>query len=99
MVCLCVCGVVCVFLKMKEHLAGKQDADGDLQHAVMDWLNRLAADWYDASINKLVSRYKCLNVVSMWRSWRRRVLQSARSFSFLLLIHISAHNVHLLCVF
>jgi hypothetical protein len=50
---------------MKEHLAGKRHADDDLQHAVMDWLNRLAAHWYDVGISKLVSRYdKCLNVES-----------------------------------
>jgi hypothetical protein len=55
-VCVCVCacgvcvrmvwcGVVCVFLKMKEHLAGKRHADDDLQHTIVDRLNRLAADW------------------------------------------------------
>jgi hypothetical protein len=50
---------------MKEHLAGKRHADDDLQHAVVDWLNRLAADSYDVGISKLVSRYdKCLNVES-----------------------------------
>jgi hypothetical protein len=27
------CGVVCVFLKIKQHLAGKRHADDDLQHA------------------------------------------------------------------
>jgi ABC-type amino acid transport substrate-binding protein len=50
---------------MKEHLAGKRHADDDLQHAVVDWLNRLAADWYDVGIGKLVSRYdKYFNVES-----------------------------------
>jgi hypothetical protein len=50
---------------MKEHLAGRRHADDDLQHAVVDWLNRLATDWYDTGISKLVSRYeKCLNVES-----------------------------------
>ena len=49
---------------MKEHLAGKRFTDdGDLQHAVVDWLNSQAAAWYEEGINKLVSRYdKCLNV-------------------------------------
>jgi hypothetical protein len=63
--CACVwCGVVCVFLKMK-HLAGKRHAADGLQHAVVYWLNRLAADWYDAGISKLASRYdKCLYVES-----------------------------------
>ena len=52
-----------LFLKMKEHLAGKRFTDDeDLQHAVVDWLNSQAAVWYEEGINKLVSRYKCLNV-------------------------------------
>ena len=53
-----------LFLKMKEHLAGKLHADDeDLQHAVVDWLNSQAAVWYEEGISKLVSRYdKCLNV-------------------------------------
>jgi hypothetical protein len=50
---------------MKVHLAGNRHAADDLQHAVMDRLNRLAADRYDMGISKLVSRYdKCLNVKS-----------------------------------
>jgi hypothetical protein len=58
-------GVVCVFFKMKEHLAGKRHAADALQHAVAVRLNRLAADRYDMGISKLVSRYdKCLNVES-----------------------------------
>ena len=52
-----------LFLKMKEHLAGKRHADDeDLQHAVVDWLNTQAAVWYEEGISKLVSQYKCLNV-------------------------------------
>jgi len=53
-----------LFLKMKEHLAGKLFTDDeDLQHAVMDWLNSQAAVWYEEGISELVSRYdKCLNV-------------------------------------
>ena len=53
-----------LFLKMKEHLAGKRHADDeDLQHAVVDWLNSQAALWYEEGISKLVSQYeKCLNV-------------------------------------
>ena len=49
---------------MKEHLAGKRQADDeDLQHAVVDWLNSQAAVWCEEGINKLVSRYdKCLSV-------------------------------------
>ena len=38
-------------------------SQGDLQHAVLDWLNSQAAVWYEEGISKLVSRYdKCLNV-------------------------------------
>ena len=53
-----------LFLKMKEHLAGKRFTDDeDLQHAVVDWLNSQAAVWYEEGISKLVSRYdKCLNI-------------------------------------
>ena len=52
-----------LFLKMKEHLAGKHADDEDLQHAVVDCLNSQAAVWYEEGINKLVSRYdKCINV-------------------------------------
>jgi hypothetical protein len=52
-----------LFLKMKEHLAGKRHADDeDLRRAVMDWLNSQAAVWYEEGISKLVSWYdKCLN--------------------------------------
>jgi hypothetical protein len=52
-----------LFLKMKEHLAGKRHADDEyLQRAVMDWLNSQAAVWYEEGISKLLSRYdKCLN--------------------------------------
>ena len=53
-----------LFLKKKEHLAGKRFTDDeDLQHAVVDWLNIQAALWYEEGISKVVSRYdKCLNV-------------------------------------
>jgi hypothetical protein len=53
-----------LFLKMKEHLAGKRHADDeDLRRAVMDWFNSQAAVWYEEGISKLVSRYdKCLTV-------------------------------------
>jgi hypothetical protein len=36
---------------------------GDLQRAVMDWLNSQAAVRYEEGISKLVSRYdKCISV-------------------------------------
>jgi hypothetical protein len=52
-----------LFLKMKEHLAGKRHADDeDKRRALMDWLISQAAVWYEEGISKLVSRYnKCLN--------------------------------------
>jgi hypothetical protein len=31
-------------------------------NTVEDWFNGLAADFYDAGIQKLVTRYKCLNL-------------------------------------
>ena len=44
-----------LFLKMKEHLAGKRHAeDEDLQHAVVDWLNSQTAVGYEEGISKLV---------------------------------------------
>ena len=44
-----------LFLKMKEHLAGKRHADDeDLQHAVVDWLNSQTVVWYEEGISKLV---------------------------------------------
>jgi hypothetical protein len=33
-----------------------------LKKTVKDWFNGLAADFYDAGIQKLVTRYKCLNL-------------------------------------
>ena len=53
-----------LFLKTKEHLAGKRFTDDeDLQHAVVDGLDSQAAVWYEEGIIKLVSRYgKCLSV-------------------------------------
>jgi hypothetical protein len=33
-----------------------------LRKTVKEWFNGLAADFYDACIQKLVTRYKCLNL-------------------------------------
>jgi hypothetical protein len=33
-----------------------------LKKTVKDWFCGLAADFYDAGIQKLVTRYKCLNL-------------------------------------
>jgi hypothetical protein len=50
---------------MKQHFAGKRHAADDLQHAVADRLNRMAAERYDVGISKLASRYDiCLSVES-----------------------------------
>jgi hypothetical protein len=73
---------------MKEHLASKRHADDDLQHAVMDWLNGLAADWYDVGISKLVSRYdKCLNVKSDYVEMLVKVCATTCIFVFFLIIN------------
>jgi hypothetical protein len=34
----------------------------EVKKTVKDWFNGLAADFYDAGIQKLVTRYKCLNL-------------------------------------
>ena len=48
---------------MKEHLAGKRLAnDEDLKDAVVTLINNQTATWYEEGIQKLVPRYKCLNV-------------------------------------
>jgi histone-lysine N-methyltransferase SETMAR len=50
-----------LFSKLKEFLGGKSDEE--LKDAVKEWLNGLAAEVYDKSTHKLVTRYdKCLNV-------------------------------------
>jgi hypothetical protein len=38
-------------------------SDGEVKKMVKDWFNGLAADFYDASVQKLVTQYsKCLNL-------------------------------------
>ena len=51
-----------MFLHLKKHLGVKKfDDDGEVQE-VMTWLKRLAADFYDSGIRKLVPRLnKCLD--------------------------------------
>jgi hypothetical protein len=74
---------------MKEHLAGKRRArDEDLQHAVVSWLNRLAADRYDVGKNKPVSRYdKCLNVESDYVEMLVKVCATTCIFVFFPIIN------------
>jgi len=46
-----------LFLRLKEHLAGKKfDDDDEVQEEVMTWFKGLAADFYDSGIQKLVPR-------------------------------------------
>ena len=51
-----------LFLHLKKHLAGKKfDDDDEVQEEVMTWFKRLAADFYDSGIQKLVPILnKCL---------------------------------------
>jgi hypothetical protein len=73
---------------MKEHLAGKRHADDDPHYAVVDWLNRLAADWYDVGISKLVSRYhKYLNVESEYVEMLVKVCATTCIFVFFPIIN------------
>jgi hypothetical protein len=73
---------------MKEHLADKRHADDDLQHAVVDWLNRLAAGWYSVGISKLVSRYdKCLSVESDYVEMLVKVCATTCIFVFFPIIY------------
>jgi histone-lysine N-methyltransferase SETMAR len=53
-----------LFRKLKEFLGGRRfRSDEEVQDAVKEWLNGLAAEIYDEGIQKLVTRYdKCLNV-------------------------------------
>jgi hypothetical protein len=37
-------------------------SDEEIQKAVKDWFSGLAADFCDAGIQKLVTRYKCPNL-------------------------------------
>ena len=52
-----------LFLRLKQHLAGKKfDDDDEGQEEVMTWFKGLAADFYDSGIQKLVPRLnKCLD--------------------------------------
>jgi len=44
-----------LFLHLKKHLAGKKFEDDEVQE-VTTWFKRLAADFYDSGIQKLVPK-------------------------------------------
>ena len=60
-----------LFLHLKKHLAGKKfDDDDEVQEEVMTWFKGLAADFYDAGIQKLVPRlHKCLDNAGDYEGW------------------------------
>jgi histone-lysine N-methyltransferase SETMAR len=52
-----------LFPKLKEFLGGRRfKSNEEVKDAVKKWLNGLVAEVYDEGIQKLVTRYKCLNV-------------------------------------
>jgi histone-lysine N-methyltransferase SETMAR len=53
-----------LFPKLKEFLNGRRfKSDEEVNDAVKEWLNVLAAEVYDEGIQKIVTRYdKCLDV-------------------------------------
>jgi hypothetical protein len=50
-----------VFLLLKTFLGGPRFHDDEINKAVNAWFALQAASFYDAGIQKLVPRYKCLN--------------------------------------
>jgi hypothetical protein len=50
-----------VFLHLKTFLDGRRFYDDEIEEAVNTWSASQAASFYDAGIQKLVPRYKCLN--------------------------------------
>jgi hypothetical protein len=53
-----------MFLHLKTFLGGRRFHDDEIKEAVNTWFGSQAASFYDARIQKLVSRYdKCLNNV------------------------------------
>jgi hypothetical protein len=50
-----------VFLHLKTFLGGQWLHIDDVKEAVNTWFASQAASFYDAGIQKLVPRYKCLN--------------------------------------
>jgi hypothetical protein len=50
-----------LFLHVKTFLGGRGFHDDQVKEAVNTWFASQAASFYDAEIQKLVPRYKCLN--------------------------------------
>jgi hypothetical protein len=50
-----------VFLHLKTFLDGRRFHDDEVKEAVNTWFASQAASFYDAGIQKMVPRYKCLN--------------------------------------
>lgn len=47
---------------MKHFLTGKQfRSDAEVETTVINWLQQKAVDFFDTGIQKLVTRYKCLD--------------------------------------
>jgi hypothetical protein len=47
---------------MKRFVAGKQfHLDAEVETTVNNWLQKLAVDFFDTGIQKLVTRYKCFD--------------------------------------
>jgi hypothetical protein len=50
-----------LFTHYKQCLGGTRKGTDEVKKTVKDWFSRLAAHVYDAGIQKLITRYKCLN--------------------------------------
>ena len=51
-----------LFLHMKRFLAGKQfHSDAEVETTINNWVQQQAVDFFDTGIQKLVTRYKCLD--------------------------------------
>jgi hypothetical protein len=50
-----------VFLHLKTFLGGRRFHDDKVKEVINTWFASQAASFYDAGIQKLLSRYKCLN--------------------------------------
>jgi hypothetical protein len=52
-----------LFAHLKQFLGGtRMRSDEQVKKMIKDWFSVLAADFYDAGVQKLVTRYKCLNL-------------------------------------
>jgi hypothetical protein len=52
-----------LFTHSKQFLGGKRmGSNEEVKKTVKDWFNGLAADLYNAGIQKLITQHKCLNL-------------------------------------